>query len=77
MAASPAAAEWREAATTSRFLCVCVCVWVGLRATQIIRLSYVVILNYVNVKRQHIIKAANMVENCIKLRQDKVDYVLD
>jgi len=42
-----------------------------------IQLNYVVILNYVYLKRQDIIKTANMVENYIKLRQDKVDYVLD
>lgn len=50
---------------------------VGLRATVIVQLSYVVILNYVYLERQDIIKTANMVENYIKLRQDKVDYVLD
>lgn len=55
----------------SGFMCV------GLRATVIVQLSYVVILNYVYLERQDIIKTANMVENYIKLRQDKVDYVLD
>lgn len=49
----------------------------GLCATQIIQLNYAVILNYASLKRQDIIKTANMVENYIKLRQDKVDYVLD
>lgn len=55
----------------SEFVCV------GLHATKIVQLSHVVILNYVYLKRQDIIKTANMVENYIKLRQDKVDYVLD
>lgn len=51
------------------------CVWVCMHI--IVQLSYVVILNYVYSERQDIIKTANMVENYIKLRQDKVDYVLD
>lgn len=50
------------------------CESVGLCATPIIQLNYV-ILNHIYLQRQGIIKAANMVENCIKLRQDKVDYV--
>lgn len=49
----------------------------GLCATPVIQLNCVVILNHVCLNRQDIIKAANMVENCIKLRQDKVDYVHD
>lgn len=53
------------------------CESVGLCATPVIQLNSVVILNHVCLKRQDIIKAANMVENCIKLRQDKVDYVHD
>lgn len=51
------------------------CDSVGLCAAPIIHLNYAVILNHVYLRRQDIIKAANMVENCIKLRQDKVDYV--
>lgn len=56
-------------------MCARVRAWVC--ATQIIQLNYVVIRNYVYLKRQDIIKTANMVENYIKRRQDKVDYVRD
>lgn len=51
------------------------CDSVGLCATPIIQLNYAVIPNHVYLRMQDVIKAANMVENCIKLRQDKVDYV--
>lgn len=72
MAIIPTAVEWTE--TEGQ---IWVCASAGLCATKIIQLNYVVILNYVYLKRQDIIKTANMVENYIKLRQDKVDYVLD
>lgn len=64
--------KWREAVSEQRIVCVCA----NMHITKIIQLNYVVILNYIYLKRQDIIKTANMVENYIKLRQDKVDYVL-
>lgn len=76
MAVIPTSVEWAEAVTKSRFGRG-KCESVDLCETPVIQLNYVVILNRVYLKRQDIIKAANMVENCIKLRQDKVDYEHD
>lgn len=73
VAVIPTSVEWGEAVTESGFR-EGKCESVGLCATPIIQLNYV-ILNHIYLQRQGIIKAANMVENCIKLRQDKVDYV--